>query len=168
MTQVVAWIGLGANLGDPAQQLATALRALDQLPQSRVQAWSSLYRSAAVGGPQQPDYLNAVVRLQTSLAAPRLLQALLQIEQAAGRRRDGVVNAPRTLDLDLLDYDQQRIEQPGLCLPHPRLHLRAFVLLPLIELGAELQVAGAALHSWLKQLSSQRVLRLPTPAVWTL
>lgn len=168
MSQVTAWIGLGANLGDPQQQLGAALRALQGLPQSQLLAWSSIFQTAAQGGPAQADYLNAVVKLRTGLAPLQLLQSLLDIERAAGRIRDGSLNTPRTLDLDLLAYGDQQLDVPGLRVPHPRLHLRAFVLAPLVELGADFKVDGKDLQHWLRAASKQPVLRLPTPAVWTL
>jgi 2-amino-4-hydroxy-6-hydroxymethyldihydropteridine diphosphokinase len=168
MTRVVAWVGLGANLGDPAQQLGDALRALHALPQSQVLAWSALYQSAAQGGPVQADYVNAVAKLETELAPLRFLQCMLDIERGAGRTRDGALNAPRTLDLDLLAYDDLQLDQDGLRLPHPRLHQRAFVLVPLLELGADFHIDGQHLQHWLKAASNQPVLRLSTPAVWTL
>lgn len=168
MKAALAWIGLGANLGDPVRQLADAMSALSQLPGTAVLARSALYQTAAMGaqdGPQ-PDYVNAVAQLSTTLEPLALMQALLQIETSAGRRRDGTLNAPRMLDLDLLAYDALLLDQPGLRLPHPRLHQRAFVLAPLLELGANFEIEGLPLSEHWKAVSMQRVLRLPTPAVW--
>lgn len=127
-----AWIGLGANLGDARAALRGAVAALNALPDTRVLRVSSLYRSAPVdaGG---PDYLNAVAELDTTLAPLALLHALQAIEQAAGRERP-YRNAPRTLDLDLLLYGDERLEGAELTVPHPRMGERAFVLLPLAEL----------------------------------
>jgi 2-amino-4-hydroxy-6-hydroxymethyldihydropteridine diphosphokinase len=136
-----AYIALGANLGDPRMHINSAIAALGKLPQTRTLAVSSLYRSAPVGGPPQPNYLNACVHLHTSLAPRELLDALLSIEAAHGRER-GVANAPRTLDLDLLLYDSRMIDQPGLLVPHPRMHMRAFVLLPLCEIAAHCEIPG--------------------------
>ena len=130
-----AWIGLGANLGDAPAALAAAVQALGALPGTQLQRCSRLYRSAPVdaGG---PDYYNAVVQLQTTLAPLALLQALQAIEQAAGRERP-YRNAPRTLDLDVLLYGSARIDSPALTVPHPRMAQRAFVLRPLAELAPE-------------------------------
>jgi len=130
-----AYIGLGANLGDLAATLRAAIAALEALPHTRLAAVSSAWRSAPVdaGG---PDYLNAVVRLETALAPEPLLDALQAIERAYGRERP-YVNAPRTLDLDLLLYDDLAMQSVRLTLPHPRLHQRAFVLHPLLEVAPE-------------------------------
>lgn len=128
-----AWIGLGANLGERAAALRQAVQALAALPGTQVLRASSLYRSVPVdaGG---PDYLNAVVEIATRLDAHALLAALQTIENGAGRERP-YRNAPRTLDLDILLYGDERIATPQLTVPHPRLHERAFVLLPLAELA---------------------------------
>ncbi|MDD2713299.1 MAG: 2-amino-4-hydroxy-6-hydroxymethyldihydropteridine diphosphokinase, partial [Simplicispira sp.] len=138
------WVGLGANLGDRAGALRSALAAIAALHGTRVLRASSLYRSAPVdaGG---PDYLNAVAELRTTLAPQALLEALQAIEQAAGRQRP-YRNAPRTLDLDILLFGDQPIDTPTLTVPHPRLHERAFVLRPLAELAPE-RVPPAALHA---------------------
>lgn len=127
--RVTACIGLGANLGDAAQQVRQAAQALAQSEGCEDAHLSPLYRTA----PHQasgPDYVNAVLRLQTRLTAPALLQLLQQLEQQAGRERP-YVNAPRTLDLDLLFYGDARIDSPSLQVPHPRWSSRAFVLHPL-------------------------------------
>lgn len=131
-----AWIGLGANLGERAAALRQALQAIAALPGTRVLRVSSLYRSAPVdaGG---PDYLNAVAEVATGLDAHALLAALQAIEHGAGRERP-YRNAPRTLDLDILLFGDERIATPQLTVPHPRLHERAFVLLPLAELAPAL------------------------------
>lgn len=133
---VVAYVGLGANLGDARAAVIGALDALDQAPGTRVTARSSLYRTAPVdaGG---PDYVNAVAELSVRLTAPDLLDVLQKLEQSAGRERP-YRHAPRTLDLDLLLYGEARIDSPRLTLPHPRLRERAFVLLPLAEIAPEL------------------------------
>lgn len=131
------FIGLGANLGKPAQALDDAERALAALPGTRLVAVSPRYRTAPVGA-CGPDYLNAVVELATELEPAPLLAALHAIEAAQGRRRP-YPNAPRTLDLDLLLYGQRTRDEPGLFLPHPRLHERAFVLEPLLQLAPDLE-----------------------------
>lgn len=130
---VSACIGLGANLGDARTALRSAVASLAALPETQVEAVSSLYASAPVDA-QGPDFLNAVVRLCTGLTAPALLDALQAVEAAAGRERP-YRNAPRTLDLDLLFYGDARIASPRLQVPHPRALERAFVLLPLADVA---------------------------------
>lgn len=139
---VTAYVGLGANVGEPARALRDALDALARLPRTRLIAASRLYRSAPVDA-AGPDFVNAVAALGTELTAPDLLRALQALERAAGRERP-YRNAPRTLDLDLLLYGDGRIDSPGLVLPHPRLAQRAFVLRPLAEIAPE-RVAPAQL-----------------------
>ena len=137
---VTAYIGLGANLGDPAAMLRWALARLAELPETELQARSGLYRSA----PHEtdgPEFVNAVARVATRLTAPALLDALLALELQAGRERP-YRYAPRTLDLDLLHYGSAAVRSPRLTLPHPRAHERAFVLRPLAELAPGL--VGAA------------------------
>ena len=148
---VTAYVALGANLGDAAAALKRAVHALHALPLSRVSHTSSIYKTAALGSDatadSSPDYLNAVVALQTGLAAPLLLGHLQHIERAAGRERP-YVNAPRTLDLDLLLYGDITIDSVDLTVPHPRMMQRAFVLVPLAEIAPGLvsavQLAGVA------------------------
>jgi 2-amino-4-hydroxy-6-hydroxymethyldihydropteridine diphosphokinase len=137
---VRAYVGLGGNLGDARAALRAAVLALRHTEGCRVVALSSLHRSAPVdaGG---PDFINAVAALDTTLDAHALLDALQAIEQAQGRERP-YRNAPRTLDLDLLLYGQQTLDTPRLSVPHPRLHLRAFALLPLLELAPDLSAPG--------------------------
>jgi 2-amino-4-hydroxy-6-hydroxymethyldihydropteridine diphosphokinase len=141
----IAFIGLGSNLHQPEGQLRSALQALDTLPQSRLLASSSLYRSAPVGYLEQPDFINAVAKIETQLSPKILLDALLELERVQGRTRE-FLNAPRTLDLDLLLYDDLQHHEHGLTLPHPQMHLRAFVLQPLLEIAPELCIpkVGAA------------------------
>jgi 2-amino-4-hydroxy-6-hydroxymethyldihydropteridine diphosphokinase len=133
---VTAYVGLGANLGDPAQAVRAAIARIAQLPDTAVTRQSSLYRTAPVdaGG---PDYVNAVVEISTRLAAPDLLALLQRLELAAGRKRP-YRNAPRTLDLDLLFFGSGRIDSARLQVPHPRLDERAFVLVPLAEIAPHL------------------------------
>ena len=140
-----AYIGLGANLSSPAgappETLAAALKQLESL--GRITARSSLYETAPVGLANQPRFLNAVVALETELGPHALLQKLLAIEKAFGRDRSlGLLNGPRTLDLDILLMDDLTISEPGLALPHPRLAERAFVLVPLSEIAPHRLVAG--------------------------
>jgi len=156
---VRAFVGVGANLGDARAQVLAGIAALRELPGTRVVACSSLYASAPLDAPG-PDYVNAVVELGTPLPADALLRALHAIEARHGRERS-TPNAPRTLDLDLLLYGERRSDDPALRLPHPRLHERAFVLMPLLEIAPQLQVAGlGVLTTWLQQAGDQRVARL--------
>lgn len=138
----LAWIGLGANLGRPKHSLEQALIALQALPKCRLVASSPSYWTAAWGLEDQPEFLNAVVCLKTDLAPLDLLRALLVVETGLGRKRGGARWGPRELDLDLLLVDDQVIEEPELKLPHPRLHERAFVLIPLTDLAPELVIPG--------------------------
>lgn len=140
-----AWIGLGGNLGPVRQTLAAAVQALAELPGTGVVAVSSHYASPAWGPVAQPDYVNAACRLRTVLSPTRLMDALLGIERGFGRDRDASGSSrwgPRPLDLDLLLYDQLQLDSPLLTLPHPRMHERAFVLVPLGELSPRLEVPG--------------------------
>jgi 2-amino-4-hydroxy-6-hydroxymethyldihydropteridine diphosphokinase len=140
---VRAYVALGGNLGAVADTFAGALAALDALPGTRVVARSSLYRNPPLGDAGQPDFLNAVAAVDTDLPAPELLEALLAIERAFGRTRVATGRwAPRTLDLDLLLYGAETIDAPGLCVPHPALHERAFVVVPLAEIAPDAQVPG--------------------------
>jgi 2-amino-4-hydroxy-6-hydroxymethyldihydropteridine diphosphokinase len=141
MTCVTAYIALGSNLDDPAGQVSDAFAALAALPDSRLTARSSLYRTAPVGYADQPDFINAVAALDTALAPRALLDALLEIELSRGRARK-FANAPRTLDLDLLLYGDTQLDTPGLTLPHPRMHERAFVLVPLAEIAPDCVIPG--------------------------
>lgn len=155
---VPAFIGLGANLGQARAQLAWAAERIAQLPQLRVLGRSSLYRSEPIGcAPGDPDFFNAVLAVQTGLSAPDLLQALLALEQQAGRQRP-YRNAPRSLDLDLLLYGEGRIDSSALIVPHPRIWERAFVLRPLSEVAPD-RVSQEA-------LSAVRGQRLERCAAW--
>jgi 2-amino-4-hydroxy-6-hydroxymethyldihydropteridine diphosphokinase len=133
---VLAYVGVGANLGEAQQAVRQAVEALAALPGCRLAACSSLYGSAPVDS-SGPDYVNAVAAVATTLAPHALLQALQGIEQAAGRERP-YRNAPRTLDLDILLYGSERIADALLTVPHPRMNERAFVLLPLAEIAPAL------------------------------
>jgi 2-amino-4-hydroxy-6-hydroxymethyldihydropteridine diphosphokinase len=136
-----AFIGLGANLGDPRRQIRAGLAALEKVPTTRLAGQSSFYLSAPLGYAEQPDFVNAVAQIQTELAPRALLDALLAIERSLGRSRSHA-NAPRTLDLDLLLYDRMVIDEPGLRVPHPRMHTRAFVLAPLAEIAPGIEIPG--------------------------
>lgn len=156
----LAYVALGANLGDPASTLRAAFGALANLPDSRVLRCSSLYRTAPVGLLDQPEFVNAVALLETTLMPQALLGQLLDIEHRFGRQR-GEKNGPRTLDLDLLLYDERCLELPELTLPHPRLHLRAFVLQPLAEIAPDLRLPGRGhIAAWLPAVANQGCVRL--------
>ena len=156
----IAYVALGANIGDPTATVLAAFAALANLTDSRVVHTSSLYRTAPVGLTNQPDFINAVAMLETGLAPEELLDALLDLEARFGRvRRDR--NGPRTLDLDLLLYNDIELDLPRLILPHPRLHLRAFVLHPLAEIAPELAIPGrGSVAAWLPAVANQGVDRL--------
>lgn len=140
---VRAFVGLGSNLGDSQSILMEAMFALDELPQTSVRAESMLYRTPAWGRTDQPDFINAVVELQTRLVPEVLLQQLLGLERRFGRVRvEGERWGPRELDLDLLLHGDTVLDTPGLHLPHPRLAERAFVLVPLAEIAPTLEVPG--------------------------
>jgi 2-amino-4-hydroxy-6-hydroxymethyldihydropteridine diphosphokinase len=143
----IVFIGLGSNLEDPLRQLQQAFVDLDGLPDTHLQVRSSLYRSAPLGCPDmpeltnQPDFVNAVAKIATGLAPQVLLQELLQIEHSHGRERT-FRNAPRTLDLDVLLYDDLQLHEQGLTIPHPQMHRRAFVLQPLLEIAPDCVIPG--------------------------
>jgi 2-amino-4-hydroxy-6-hydroxymethyldihydropteridine diphosphokinase len=132
---VTAYVALGANLGDPIRAVREALIRIGELPHTAVTRQSSLYRTAPVDS-AGPDYVNAVVEIETRLSAPELLAQLQTIERKAGRERPHR-NAPRTLDLDLLLFGAARIDSAALQVPHPRMQQRAFVLVPLAEIAPE-------------------------------
>ena len=154
------FVGLGANLGDPQATLKHALAALAALPQTALVAQSSLYRTAPIQA-SGPDFVNAVAELRTALQPQALLLALQAIESAHGRERP-YRNAPRTLDLDLLLFGQRAVHEAGLEVPHPRLHERAFVLQPLLELAPMLvHPRLGSLQSLLAATVDQPIERLP-------
>ena len=155
-------MSLGSNLGDRAAHLAFAVEALRSSAGIRVEAVSPLYETDPIGPPPQGAYLNAVVELRTQLPPRALLDELLAIERRAGRRRSGVRDEPRPLDLDLLLYDALVLDEPGLVLPHPRLHERAFALEPLGDLAAELvhPVRGETIASLARRVRDPGAVRL--------
>ncbi|SHI14962.1 2-amino-4-hydroxy-6-hydroxymethyldihydropteridine diphosphokinase [Pollutimonas bauzanensis] len=155
----LAYIGLGANLGDAAATLRQAVAELSQTPGIAQLELSPLYRSAPVDS-SGPDYINAVAALQTPMTARDLLHALQRVEQRHGRLRP-YRNAPRTLDLDLLLYGTQEIQEPDLIVPHPRMHERAFVLRPLADLAPGLHLKQGPVADLLAACAGQALARIP-------
>jgi len=157
------YIGLGSNLGHPRRTIARALSELARLPRTRLVAASGNYASAPLGtSTAQPDYVNSVALARTALAPGALLARLRAIERRLGRRRAAGEqrNAPRTLDLDLLLYGRRRIARPGLVVPHPRMHQRAFVLRPLLDLTASATIPGrGSARRALRDTRNQRIAR---------
>lgn len=154
MTEVIVYIALGANLGDRASTLRSACAMLDAEPDVTVTRQSSVHETEPVGPPDQRPYLNAVVEARTTLSARALMETCLRIEAAHGRdRRAGERWGPRTLDLDVLFFGDQIINEPNLHIPHPRLHERLFVLEPLAELAAGLRhpIRGESIECLLEQ-----------------
>jgi 2-amino-4-hydroxy-6-hydroxymethyldihydropteridine diphosphokinase len=156
----IAFIGLGSNLEDPLSQLQRAFADLEGLPGTRLLARSSLYRSAPIGLLDQPDFMNAVAKIATGLTPQALLDALLHIEHSHGRERT-FRNAPRTLDLDVLLYDDIQLHEHGLTIPHPQMHRRAFVLQPLLEVAPDVAIPGIGkVAEAMEQCVDQRLERI--------
>ena len=157
---MIAWVGIGANLGDARANVLDAIERLARLKGAKLLQTSPLYRTAPIDS-SGDDYVNAVAALDTDLDAHALLQALFAIEQAHGRERP-YRNAPRTLDLDLLLYGDQVIDDaPTLIVPHPRMHERAFVLAPLADVAPDLVIPGrGAVRALLADAGDQGVARL--------
>jgi 2-amino-4-hydroxy-6-hydroxymethyldihydropteridine diphosphokinase len=166
VSAALAFVGLGSNLAHPRRQLARAVRTMRRLRGVRVVAVSPNYASAPIGGnAAQPDYVNAVVALRTTLAPRTLLATLLRIERRQHRLRSAETqrNAPRTLDLDLLLYGRRRIRRHGLTVPHPRMHERRFVLRPLQDIAPAVTIPGRGLaRHFLGIVRGQRVDRTRT------
>lgn len=159
MKTVTAYIGLGANLGDAAATVRQALKDLDKVPQTRIQAQSSLFRTSPVEA-DGDDYINAVAAVATSLSAPALLRQLQAIEQNYGRQRP-YPNAPRTLDLDVLLYGNVQIDSEELAVPHPRLTQRAFALIPMLQIDPFVTIPGKGLaHQFVPDVSGQGIHKL--------
>jgi 2-amino-4-hydroxy-6-hydroxymethyldihydropteridine diphosphokinase len=157
----LAYVGIGSNLDDPRSQVLRAFDELSTLPDTRVASRSSLYRSAPVGYTAQPDFINAVAGLDTQLPAKALLRELQALEGGHGRKRT-FANAPRTLDLDLLLYGDRSIREPALVVPHPRMHERAFVLAPLVEIAPTVNIPGVgAASERLAACARQGIERIP-------
>jgi 2-amino-4-hydroxy-6-hydroxymethyldihydropteridine diphosphokinase len=160
MAAQIAFVGLGSNLDDPHAQVQRALQALGKLPRTRVMVHSSLYRSAPMGYLEQPDFINAVAQLETELSPRELLDALLGLERENGRTRE-FLNAPRTLDLDVLLYGSLQHHEHGLTVPHPQMHRRAFVLQPLLEIAPDCVIPGIGpAAEALRQCADQQLERI--------
>ena len=155
----IAYIGIGSNLGDARAQVERAIQSLNALPQTRLTACSDLFLTAPIDA-QGDDYVNAVAQIETQLPAQRLLGELQAMELAFGRERP-YVNAPRTLDLDILLYGQERMRTSTLTLPHPRLTERAFALLPLLQLDPLIAIPGkGAAHSIVPGVANQAIRKI--------
>ena len=156
-----AYVALGSNLDDPRAQVGRAFDALARLPDTRLVARSPSYRSAPLGPVSQPDFVNAVAGLLTQLAPRALLDALKSLEAALGREAPVVRWGPRRIDLDLLVHGAARVEEQGLCVPHPGLAERAFVLLPLADIAPDLEVPGLGrVRSLAARVDSQGLERI--------
>jgi 2-amino-4-hydroxy-6-hydroxymethyldihydropteridine diphosphokinase len=161
MIPLRCYIGLGANLDEPVAQLQQAVQALQQLAGSTLVAVSGFYGSKPMGPQDQPDYVNAVAAIDTTLTAEQLLDALQQIEQQQGRQRKAERWGPRTLDLDILLYGNQVIATERLTVPHYGLRVREFVLYPLYEIAPQLNLPdGTVLSSLLAQVSQNGLQKL--------
>lgn len=158
---VTVFVGLGSNLGDPPAQIRRALRTLAQVPKTRLLRQSSLYRNPPVGYIDQPEFVNAVAEIETALPPAELLDQLLALERAHGRVRTHL-NAPRTLDLDILLYGGLEVHEPGLTIPHPRMLKRAFVLVPLAEIAPQAVVPGSGrVADLVKSVDASGLVKLP-------
>lgn len=155
----LAYVALGANIDAPIERVRDAMHRLDGLPFGHVVARSSLYRTAPVGKIEQPDFINAVLALQTALAPQDLMRALLDLEAMLGRVR-GERNGPRRIDLDLIAYDARHIDTPGLQLPHPRAVDRAFVMVPWAEIAPEASIDGRRVAEVAARLPCHDIARI--------
>lgn len=158
-----AFLGLGSNLEDPQRQILTAFERLAATPGISLVCRSSLYRTAPIGYADQPDFINAVAEVLTTLSAQDLLAAALGLEKSHGRVRE-FQNAPRTLDVDVLLYGDRQMECPVLTVPHPRAHTRAFVLKPLLEIAPHCIIPGLGpARDFLAACADQGIQRIPDP-----
>lgn len=160
----IAFIALGSNLQSPQQQVLNAFEALKQLPRTTLLQQSSLYKTAPLGYDNQPDFINAVAKVDTDLTPHALLDAILAIEQTFGRERP-FPNAPRILDLDLLLYGSDQISTANLNVPHPRMHERAFVILPLAEIAPDILISSHGTAAELAKklsLQNQGIEKIPS------
>lgn len=157
----VVYIALGSNLDNPVAHVTAALAQLAHLPQTQFIQASSLYQTPPMGGAVQPDYINAVAELHTDLSPEALLDELIALEKSHGRSRNGLRWAARTLDLDILLYSHLSIQQPRLTIPHPGLTVRAFVLLPLLEIAPHASLPdGQAIFPYLAQVDLMSIQKL--------
>jgi 2-amino-4-hydroxy-6-hydroxymethyldihydropteridine diphosphokinase len=163
MHKHIAYIGLGSNLEEPVSQLQRAFADIAGLSDTHLVEESSLYRSAPIGLLDQPDFVNAVAKIETALTPHALLHVLLRIELEHGRERT-VRNAPRTLDLDVLLYDDMQLHEHGLTIPHPQMHLRAFVLQPLLEIAPDVSIPGVGQARLSLQACQDQILQRLTNA----
>lgn len=160
-----AFLGLGGNLGDPAAAMAAALQALDADDAVKIIAVSSLYRTPPWGVADQPDFLNAVAAIDTRLGAQALLYLCLDIERSLKRVRNERWG-PRLIDIDILLFGDQQIDEEGLQVPHPRMNERAFVLMPLAEIAPDIALGGQTAQERFRALDSEAILRLPGGRDW--
>ena len=159
--KLMAYIGIGSNLDDPVRQVKEALEELDTIPDSVLIGQSSLYTSKPMGPADQPDYVNAVASLDTLLSADELLQALQKIEQRLGREPGGEKWGPRVIDLDLLLYGKKKLSTDTLTVPHPGLHERDFVIIPLAEIAGNMTIPGkGALSTLIADCENHSVKKL--------
>lgn len=160
-SRVTAFVGLGSNLDDPPAHIHRALERLAALPGTRLVRRSSLYRNPPAGDPDQPDFVNAVAKIETRLEARELLEQLLAIERVHGRVRE-VPGGPRTLDLDLLLYGGRTLREPALTVPHPRMLDRAFVMIPLAEIAPDAVVPGGGrVADLVRKVDASGMIKLP-------
>lgn len=159
-----AYLGLGSNLGDSVQTIKDAIMDIGSMSECRMVVASGLYRSKPWGGVEQPDYINGVVGILTRLEAPMLLQSLLSIESSHGRVRPGQRFGPRTLDLDLLLFSHQIFDEDNLVVPHPRMHLRNFVIYPLADIAPTIHIGKLGTAAGLRgQLTSEDLTKISMP-----
>ena len=158
----VAVLGLGGNIGNPRQLMAEAIHRLAQHPGLTLRSVSALYRTPPWGKTDQPAFLNAAIKVETSLSARKLLETILAAEKELGRERKERWG-PRTIDIDILLYGDTRVDEPGLEIPHPRLKERAFALAPLVDVAPEAEFSGRSAKAWLAESDSAEMVRLAEP-----
>ncbi|KFB10147.1 2-amino-4-hydroxy-6-hydroxymethyldihydropteridine diphosphokinase [Nitratireductor basaltis] len=161
----VAYLGLGGNLADPVANMAAALRALDADAKIAVTAVSCLYRTPPWGVTDQPDFVNAAAMVETSLSPRKLLARCLEVERLLKRERRERWG-PRLIDIDVLNYEDVELMEDGLVLPHPRMHERAFVLVPLADIAPKLQIAGRTVRAWMEKTNTSDIKRLGEDRDW--
>jgi 2-amino-4-hydroxy-6-hydroxymethyldihydropteridine diphosphokinase len=154
------YLGLGSNLGDPIGQISRALHEIDDVSGVALTQISSFYRTDPIGFADQPAFVNAVAQIETTLSPQDLMRALLDVEKAHDRVRTEK-NGPRSLDLDILIFNEWRLEESDVTVPHPRLHERAFVLVPLLELNPKLYIPGLGFaREYLPSVSGQKIEKI--------